>query len=59
MPNNRCTNCITYNHECTYVEAAKVRYILGLWRGELFLCNSPPRNEGPRRDMWKAWRTEW
>ena len=25
MPNNRCTNCITYNLECTYVEAAKVR----------------------------------
>ena len=24
MPNNRCTNCITYNLECTYVEAAKV-----------------------------------
>ncbi|KIP05402.1 hypothetical protein PHLGIDRAFT_60579, partial [Phlebiopsis gigantea 11061_1 CR5-6] len=25
MPNNRCTNCITYNQECTYIEAAKVR----------------------------------
>ena len=24
MPNGRCTNCITYNYECTYVEAAKV-----------------------------------
>ncbi|KAI0337248.1 hypothetical protein BDW22DRAFT_1364333 [Trametopsis cervina] len=35
MPNNRCTNCITYNHECTYVEAAKKRgppkgYVEGL-----------------------------
>ncbi len=28
MPNNRCSNCITYNHECTYVEAAKVRSLL-------------------------------
>jgi hypothetical protein len=28
MPNNRCTNCITYNQECTYVEAAKVRSVL-------------------------------
>lgn len=25
MPNNRCTNCVTYNLECSYVEAAKVR----------------------------------
>ncbi|KAI0741238.1 fungal-specific transcription factor domain-containing protein [Irpex lacteus] len=35
MPNNRCSNCITYNHECTYVEAAKKRgppkgYVEGL-----------------------------
>lgn len=35
MPNNRCTNCITYNQECTYVEAAKKRgppkgYVEGL-----------------------------
>ncbi|KAI0682880.1 fungal-specific transcription factor domain-containing protein [Cytidiella melzeri] len=35
MPNNRCTNCITYNHECSYVEAAKKRgppkgYVEGL-----------------------------
>ncbi|KAI0081043.1 hypothetical protein K474DRAFT_57243 [Panus rudis PR-1116 ss-1] len=25
MPGNRCSNCITYNYECTYVEAAKKR----------------------------------
>jgi hypothetical protein len=25
MVDNRCTNCITWNLECTYVEAAKVR----------------------------------
>lgn len=26
MPNNRCSNCIAYNLDCTYVEAAKVRH---------------------------------
>ena len=36
MPENRCTNCITYNHECTYVEAAKVRRSSASERG------SPP-----------------
>ncbi|KAI0950725.1 hypothetical protein AcW1_007961 [Taiwanofungus camphoratus] len=25
MPNNRCSNCITYNYDCTYLEAAKKR----------------------------------
>ncbi|KAF8557065.1 hypothetical protein OG21DRAFT_1435731 [Imleria badia] len=25
MPGNRCSNCITYSFECTYVEAAKKR----------------------------------
>lgn len=25
MPGNKCSNCIAYNYECTYVEAAKVR----------------------------------
>ncbi|TFK49793.1 hypothetical protein OE88DRAFT_1755750 [Heliocybe sulcata] len=25
MPGNRCTNCTTYNMECTYIEAAKKR----------------------------------
>ncbi|KZP00590.1 hypothetical protein CALVIDRAFT_533589 [Calocera viscosa TUFC12733] len=25
MPNNRCSNCLAYHHECTYVEAAKKR----------------------------------
>lgn len=25
MPGNRCSNCIAYNFECTYVEAAKKR----------------------------------
>ncbi|EIN10102.1 hypothetical protein PUNSTDRAFT_102126 [Punctularia strigosozonata HHB-11173 SS5] len=25
MPKNRCSNCIAYNFECTYVEAAKKR----------------------------------
>lgn len=24
MPGNRCSNCIAYNLDCTYVEAAKV-----------------------------------
>lgn len=24
MPGNRCSNCISYSFECTYVEAAKV-----------------------------------
>lgn len=24
MPGNRCSNCIAYSFECTYVEAAKV-----------------------------------
>lgn len=28
MPNNRCSNCITYNHECTYIEAAKVSLLV-------------------------------
>ncbi|KAI0035390.1 fungal-specific transcription factor domain-containing protein, partial [Vararia minispora EC-137] len=35
MPGNRCSNCIAYNQECTYVEAAKKRgppkgYVEGL-----------------------------
>lgn len=25
MPENRCSNCVTYNYECTYIEAAKKR----------------------------------
>ncbi|EMD31523.1 hypothetical protein CERSUDRAFT_119740 [Gelatoporia subvermispora B] len=25
MPTNKCSNCATYNYECTYVEAAKKR----------------------------------
>ncbi|KZT00948.1 uncharacterized protein LAESUDRAFT_731789 [Laetiporus sulphureus 93-53] len=25
MPNNRCSNCVTYNYECSYIEAAKKR----------------------------------
>ncbi|PPQ70674.1 hypothetical protein CVT26_014613 [Gymnopilus dilepis] len=25
MPGNRCSNCVSYNFECTYVEAAKKR----------------------------------
>ncbi|PPQ66905.1 hypothetical protein CVT24_008520 [Panaeolus cyanescens] len=25
MPGNRCSNCIAYNYECTYIEAAKKR----------------------------------
>ncbi|KAI0649560.1 fungal-specific transcription factor domain-containing protein [Trametes meyenii] len=25
MPNNRCSNCVSYRLDCTYVEAAKVR----------------------------------
>ncbi|EJD49559.1 hypothetical protein AURDEDRAFT_161117 [Auricularia subglabra TFB-10046 SS5] len=25
MPNNRCSNCIAYNYDCTYIEAAKKR----------------------------------
>ncbi|OBZ66208.1 hypothetical protein A0H81_13860 [Grifola frondosa] len=25
MPKNRCSNCVSYNYECTYVEAAKKR----------------------------------
>ncbi|KZT53528.1 hypothetical protein CALCODRAFT_50026 [Calocera cornea HHB12733] len=25
MPNNRCSNCLAYHHECTYIEAAKKR----------------------------------
>ena len=25
MPDNKCSNCIACNYECTYVEAAKVR----------------------------------
>jgi hypothetical protein len=24
MPGNKCSNCIAYNYECMYVEAAKV-----------------------------------
>jgi hypothetical protein len=27
MPGNRCSNCIAYNFDCMYVEAAKVREI--------------------------------
>ena len=27
MPGNRCSNCISYSLDCTYVEAAKVRSI--------------------------------
>ncbi|KIM80404.1 hypothetical protein PILCRDRAFT_789690 [Piloderma croceum F 1598] len=35
MPGNKCSNCIAYNYECTYVEAAKKRgppkgYVEGL-----------------------------
>ncbi|KAF5359371.1 hypothetical protein D9756_003609 [Leucocoprinus leucothites] len=35
MPGNRCSNCITYNFECTYIETAKKRgppkgYVEGL-----------------------------
>jgi hypothetical protein len=25
VPHTRCTNCVVYNYECTYVESAKVR----------------------------------
>ncbi|OCH86476.1 hypothetical protein OBBRIDRAFT_737959 [Obba rivulosa] len=25
MPNNKCSNCVTYNYDCTYMEAAKKR----------------------------------
>ena len=25
MPGNRCSNCIAFHFQCTYVEAAKVR----------------------------------
>ncbi|EAU83262.2 nuclear protein [Coprinopsis cinerea okayama7 len=28
MPGNRCSNCIAYNFECTYVEAAKGKVVL-------------------------------
>ncbi|KAG1759731.1 fungal-specific transcription factor domain-containing protein [Suillus occidentalis] len=40
MPGNRCSNCIAYNFECTYVEAAKVR--------------APLRNEVPQRGTCEA-----
>ena len=25
MQNNKCSNCVTYNYECTYVGAPRVR----------------------------------
>jgi hypothetical protein len=25
MPGNRCSNCVSYDLDCTYVEASKVR----------------------------------
>lgn len=36
MPGKRCSNCITYNLDCTYVEAAKVWYHCSL------LSKQPP-----------------
>jgi hypothetical protein len=27
MPGNRCSNCISCSFDCTYVEAAKVRFL--------------------------------
>ncbi|KAI0351792.1 hypothetical protein OH77DRAFT_1498379 [Trametes cingulata] len=45
MPNNRCSNCVSYRLDCTYVEAAKVR----LWciSRAFGLSSAPPRSVGP------------
>lgn len=32
MPGSRCSNCIAYNFECTYLEAAKVRPFLSTFK---------------------------
>ncbi|KAK0480213.1 fungal-specific transcription factor domain-containing protein [Armillaria novae-zelandiae] len=37
MPENRCSNCIAYNFDCTYVEAAKKR---GPPKGSVTICSS-------------------
>ncbi|KAG6901652.1 hypothetical protein C0995_009543 [Termitomyces sp. Mi166 len=37
MPGNRCSNCIAYNFECTYVEAAKANWRnVDLLKGAVF-----------------------
>ena len=49
MPNNRCTNCITFNQECTYVEAAKVCLLWFCMVNRSADVGS--RNEGLRKGM--------
>ncbi|KAI0635504.1 fungal-specific transcription factor domain-containing protein [Trametes polyzona] len=50
MPNNRCSNCVSYRLECTYVEAAKVRVSRRISRAPDYAqrhcrssCTSPDR----------------
>ncbi|OSC97677.1 hypothetical protein PYCCODRAFT_1376657 [Trametes coccinea BRFM310] len=50
MPNSRCSNCVSYRLECTYVEAAKVRPPPRYPRIARD-CSAPPRSAGlPRGD---------
>ena len=50
MPGKRCSNCVTYNLDCTYVEAAKVRYLCSLLSDQS-LTSSPSRNVAPQKGM--------
>lgn len=74
MPNNRCTNCVTYNLECSYVEAAKVRPKVRLAVDIPLISDSETRTPervcrvgtlqrlhrlNARIAMWRVWRLEW
>lgn len=48
MPGNRCSNCIAYNYECSYIEAAKVRPNPRSYRT---LVNNLLRNEDHPKGM--------
>ena len=47
MPGNRCSNCIAYNFDCLYVEAAKVRAI-GQAGGILLTCSDDQKRGPPK-----------
>ena len=46
MPGKKCSNCVAYNLDCTYVEAAKVRYRRPQLVNQPLIC-SFVRNVGP------------
>lgn len=51
MPGNRCSNCVTYNYDCTYVEAAKVCLYFRPYLGPPLIAAS--RNEDHPRGLLK------